>query len=263
MENSWIYQLDTWLIAAVLFQGMLLLAFIGYQVGLPKDRVANKEKYGSDPVTTALPFLLFLLIAVALLLAGSHFDDRRRLIVEEANAIGTALMRVDLYPEAEREAFREDFGHYITARIAYFEAGPSVAKASAALEAGQLHRRRIWLRTIRLAQDSLQPAASDQMIPALNNLMALTTKREVGEMVRIPGSIVILLLVTALLTPFIVGYAAGTKGRMDWLVTGGFCLLVSLSVYIVLDLDQPRGGLVNPVAAHEAMLNLRTLFRGQ
>jgi hypothetical protein len=166
---------------------------------------------------------------------------------------------VALYPEEEREAFREDFKNYVEARIAYGAAGASLAAARAALETSRTNGQRIWARTVRLAGDPAYGAASGQMVPAVNDMLTHAAARHAGEGQRLPAAVVYLLLTLCLVASGVAGYAAGVRGRLHWPVIGGFCLLVAGLLFVILDLDQPRGSLLSPHATPQALLDLRTL----
>jgi protein-S-isoprenylcysteine O-methyltransferase Ste14 len=260
MENAWIYRLDTWLVAAVLFQLMLLLAFAGHQAALPGRRMAGKRREGSDPAVAATLGLLVLLLAVTFAKVIDAPDDRQRLVAGEAEAIQTALRWVALYPEEEREAFREDFKNYVEARIAYGAAGASLSRAGDALETSRTNGQRIWARTIRLASDSAYGVASDQMVPAVNEMLNRAAARQAGEGQRLPAAVVYLLLSLSLVAALVTGYAAGVRGRLHWPVLAGFCLLVAGLLFVTLDLDQPRGSLLLPKPASPTLLDLRILL---
>ncbi len=257
MENAWIYRLDTWLVAAVLFQLMLLVAFAGYQAALAVRRTAVKRREGSDPVAAATLGLLVLLLTVAFAQVAVRLDNRQQTVVGEANAIETALRRVALYPEEEREAFREDFKNYVEARIAYGTPGTPPAVAGTALETARTNGQRIWARTAGLAGDTAYGTASGQMIPAVNEMLARAAARHAGEAQRLPAAVVYLLLVLALVAPGVAGYVAGARGRLHWPVMGGFCLVVAGLVFVTLDLDQPRRSLLHPSPSPQPLLDLR------
>jgi hypothetical protein len=189
---------------------------------------------------------------------GPH--DRQRLAAGEAGAIETALRRVALYPEEEREAFREDFKNYLEARIAHEGAGTSPAGANAALETARVNGQRIWARAVRLAGDPAYGAASGQMVPAVNDMLSQATARHAHERPRLPAAVVYLLLTLCLVASLVTGYAAGVRGRLHWPVLGGFCLLVAGLLFVTLDLDQPRGSLLFPKHVSPALLDLRRVF---
>jgi predicted Co/Zn/Cd cation transporter (cation efflux family) len=59
---------------------------------------------------------------------------------------------------------------------------------------------------------------------------------------------------------FLLGY--GMKGKKpDWLMVGIFSLIISLTAYLILDLDRPRDGIITMDAVHHSMLDLRDMFK--
>ncbi len=86
-------------IALALFAGMLLLLDIGRRIGARRRaQDAGGAGAGTGAVEGAVFALLGLLVAFTFSGAASRFDARRALVVEEANAIGTAYLRLDLLP---------------------------------------------------------------------------------------------------------------------------------------------------------------------
>ena len=98
------------LLAAGLFAAMLAFQELGRRLGV--SRAAHDPegaRAGAGVVDGAIFALLGLLIAFTFSGAASRFDHRRALIVEEANAIGTAYLRVDLLPAAAQAEMRDSF----------------------------------------------------------------------------------------------------------------------------------------------------------
>ena len=95
-------------------------------------------------------------------------DKRISIIVEEANDIGTAVLRSDLYPDSIRAAFRRDFKDYIQSRIEFFDAGNDLVKVKVALDKGALIQKSLWKRATDLGRDKENLHRTAQMIPALN-----------------------------------------------------------------------------------------------
>lgn len=110
-----------------------------------------------------------------------------------------------------------------------------------------------------MARDKDNLISSNQMIPALNDMFDSATTRNIGEKVRVPDPIVIMLFILSIASAFYVGYSAAGKGRLDWFIVIGFCLLTAVVIYITLDLDRPRGGLIRVDSNHQAMLDLLQL----
>jgi hypothetical protein len=258
MNLTLLIQMEAWVIALVLFILMIIATWLGFKSG------SYKRKKGSDndkvAETSGLTALLFFLLAFTFGMSGSRFDTRRSVVVEEANDIGTALLRADMYAPEERTLFRNDFKDYVEARIQFYRVGADLKGILAADSLSQVISAKLWARATRLAANPENLAATQQMIPALNTMIDITTTRISGEKARVPESILYMLFFIAFISAFYGGYAAGRKGAIDWLVEIGFCLLVALVILFTLDLDRPRRGFVNLDTPNQTIIDLRKNF---
>src|SRR4051812_42876968 len=106
------------ILAVVLFVGILAALALGRWIG--KRTIA---RYGpsalpsTGSLETAVFALLGLIIAFTFSGALSRFDTRRAQVVDEANAMGTAYLRIDLVPANAQPKLREAFRNYVDARI--------------------------------------------------------------------------------------------------------------------------------------------------
>jgi len=258
MEVSTLNQTEAWLISLLLFILMLISSFIGKRTGnYIRNKKNNEEKLTE---TSGLVALLFFLLAFTFGMSGDRYDSRRKIVIEEANDIGTAILRSDLYPDFTRTLFRKDFKDYVEARISYSQAGADVKGILKADSLSQVISSRLWKRACSLSKDPANLAATQQMIPALNTMIDITTSRLAGERAKVPQSILIMLFFLALISAFYSGYSEGRKGKIDWLIQIGFCLLVSLVVLFTLDLDRPRRGFVNLDVPNQTIIDLRKNF---
>src|SRR4030095_3260043 len=106
------------LIALGLFAAMVALLEVGRRIGIHRKRKDPEgAREGVVAVEGAIFGLLGLLIAFTFSGAAARFDDRRHLIVEEDNAIGTAYLRVDLVAPDLQPALRDRFRRYVDARL--------------------------------------------------------------------------------------------------------------------------------------------------
>src|SRR5262245_47987101 len=91
--------------AGGLFLGMVLLLEVGRRLGQRRQSLdAEGGRAGLGAVEGAVFALMGLLIAFTFSGAAARFDSRRQLIVDEANAIGTAWLRLDLLPASAQPA---------------------------------------------------------------------------------------------------------------------------------------------------------------
>lgn len=258
MKVSALNQTEAWVIALLLFILMLVSSFIGKLAGNYIRKKKDKDEKLTE--TSGLIALLFFLLAFTFGMSGDRYDSRRKIVVEEANDIGTAILRSDLYPDSTRTLFRKDFKEYVETRIFYYQVGADVKGVLKADSLSQVISARLWKRASNLSKDPANLAATQQMIPALNTMIDVTTSRLAGEKAKVPQSILVMLFFLALISSFYSGYYEGRKGRIDWLVQIGFCLLVSLVILFTLDLDRPRRGFVNLDVPNQTIIDLRKNF---
>src|SRR5580698_1431175 len=107
-----------WLIAGGLLVVMLALLEVGRRIGIQRH-AADPEGSGAGlgAIDGAVFGLMGLLIAFTFSGAAARFDARRQLVGQEANAIGTAYLRIDLLPPAVQPVMRNDFRNYVDARV--------------------------------------------------------------------------------------------------------------------------------------------------
>jgi hypothetical protein len=183
-SESFIVNTDAWLLVLCLLLLMLLMVYAGRKIGLKRNWHPENN---AGTVVSAIFGLMAFLLAFTFGMSGSRYDTRRENIVSEANAIGTAIMYADLYPEEHRKEFRQDFKMYLEDRIQYFdqaitsESGPKVD-----------YGKKLWR----------------------NRLVCYY-----------------------------------------WI-----CVLTCVIIFITLDLDRPRRGLIRLSASERAMTDLRKMF---
>ncbi|MBO9667493.1 MAG: hypothetical protein J7501_11860, partial [Bdellovibrio sp.] len=112
-----LYELPLPIILTILIVLFPLGAYVGYWCG---DHFAKKklESFeGSNFVPTTILGLLALLLGFTFSMAVTRFDHRKQLVVEEANAFGTAFLRAETLPESHRQRVKENLKRYGDARL--------------------------------------------------------------------------------------------------------------------------------------------------
>ena len=107
-----------WLVGLALFLVMLLSAQGGAALRKRLARPTGDAEAAEGYLLSATLALLGLLIAFTFSLAISRFDARRQLVVNEANAIGTAWLRAGLASSPQDDALQRaiagDFSSFFT-----------------------------------------------------------------------------------------------------------------------------------------------------
>ncbi|MBI3765733.1 MAG: hypothetical protein HY277_04430 [Ignavibacteriales bacterium] len=255
-----VYTTPALLLVGLLFIGIILFHRLGlWARQYQKKKDPSYESDGLGPLEGALLGLLSLLLAFTFNQSASHYDTRRDLLVGESNDIGTALFRADLYPDSLRVAFRRDFKEYVTERIAYYEAANNEEAIQTALQKANVLSERIWRRAALVSQQHGDVVKSMQMIPAVNNMIDAVSKREEARKKHVPDSIVWLLLLLCLTGSFIVGYASKSR-KIDWVILCSYSIMTVMTIYIILDLDRPRRGIIDTSSVHENIRGLLNYF---
>lgn len=188
--------------------------------------------------------LLALLLAFTFSMAVARYEARKQLVLEEANAIGTTALRAGLLPEGRREAARAGLREYVAARLAFHEARRGTPGYEAALAATARGQQQLWsLAAAAVAADPHALPAS-LFAQSLNDTIDASEKRMAARENRVPGTVLALLLAVAVLALGFVGGGAGLAGRRRLVSTSLFALMLALVVTLVVDIDQPREGLV-------------------
>jgi hypothetical protein len=178
------------LITVALFVGMVLLLHVGRQIGL--RRLAQDPEgghSGTGAVEGAVFALLGLLIAFTFSGAISRFDERRNLIVEEANDIGTAYLRLDLLPTSAQPALRDLFRRYVDSRLETYRKLPNIEAAKAELARSVSLQDEIWRQAVAGAtMPDARPSAAMLLLPALNQMIDITATRTMAAQMHPPRS---------------------------------------------------------------------------
>ncbi len=247
------------MLAAGLFAGMLMLLEAGRRIG--NRRLARDPKgarAGTGAVDGAVFALLGLLIAFTFSGAASRFDARRNLVVEETNAIGTAWLRLDLLPPSAQPALRDLFRRYVDSRLDIYRKLPDVAAAKAELARSIALQGEIWTRAVAAGQmDGAPPPATMLLLPALNQMIDITTTRTMAVQLHPPAVIFIMLTGMALASALLAGYGMAGGQTRSWLHIIGFAAITAVAVYVILDIEFPRLGLIRVDAFDQALVELR------
>jgi hypothetical protein len=246
------------LFAGGLFAGMLVLMEAGRRLGRrpPAQDIAG-ARAGLGTVEAAVFALLGLLIAFTFSGAASRFDTRRQLVVTEANAIGTAWLRLDLLPANAQPALRELFRRYLDSRLETYRKLPDVGAAKAELAHSVSLQNEIWKQAVTASRDSGSPAAAILVLPALNAMIDITTTRAMATQIHPPKIIFVMLALLALTGALLAGYGMAGGKRRSWIHIAGFAAIMALTFYVTLDVEYPRLGWIRVDAVDQVLLDLR------
>jgi hypothetical protein len=240
MMHTFLNDLDALYIATILFFLMLLTIWIGYKIGLKKTKTDNKN----SEISSSLLGLLALILGFTFAMAGSRYENRKDNLIDEANCIGTALLRSDIYPDSLKNEFKKDFNAYINFRMEYYLLDNDDLKLTSSLKNAAATSDRLWNRATFFAKNKDYFIQSNMMLPALNAMFDSASKSNMVLNSKVPETIVYLLLAFSIIISFFIGYNSGLEKKINTKFITGFCFLICIVIYITLDLDRPRRGLI-------------------
>lgn len=249
-----------YIVAAVLFILIFLFYLLGFRVRqrwIKRNPAEARADLGA--INTTLLGLLGLLLAFSFGMASSRFDTRRQLVIEEANDIGTVILRTDFFPDSTRQLLRNTLKEYVEARIDFYQAGMDMDKTVAYYVKADSLSRQAWNIATRYARQDNITVRMSELVPALNAMIDITTTRRAAGESTIPDSIMFFLFALCFCSAFLLGY--DNKHKIDWIVVSGFAVMLSVTVLTILDLDRPRGGFIDMDVPNQKIVELREMFR--
>ena len=250
-------------LALVVFFGILLFLALGRWLG--KRAISQHGAVpsgGIGSLEAAVFALLGLMIAFTFSGGLSRFDSRRSVVVEEANAIGTAYQRVDLVPASAQPKLREALRAYTDSRIATYRKLPDVAAANAELVRSQQLYAEVWTQAVAAVRlPGVRDGTEMLVIGALNEMSSLATQRVAATFIHPPTLIYWVLVALALASALLAGYQSATEKDYDWVHKVGFAAMVALTVYVIIDIEYPRLGLVRIDSIDRVLVDVRAAMK--
>jgi hypothetical protein len=248
-------------LTGAIFVTMLCLLEIGRRIG--RRRLAREQAAaaGFGVVDSAVFALMGLLVAFTFSGAAARFDGRRELVVQEANAIGTAYLRLDLLAPPARAKLQEDFRRYVDARLVVYRDVTDVAATRARLADVAVLQRAIWDAAVAASAQAPTAHAAILLLPALNAMIDIATTRSMAAWMHPPAVIFVMLVVLALAGALLAGHAMAGTTRGSTLHMLLFAAVVSATIYVIIDLEYPRLGLIRVDAMDRVLIDLRSSMR--
>lgn len=232
-----------WMLFLLSLLLFLAITEVGFRIGRWGNKCKDTLESGSTGVVTgSILGLVSFLLAFSFGIAASNYSERRGVVLDEANAIGTAYLRADLLPQAPAEVVRALLQEYTAIRVAVTEQDTTVQDYFYTIRESERIHRLLWQEVARVARQTPSPTHS-LVVTSVNDVIDIHSKRvAVGVRHAIPASIWAALYLVSGLALAATGYRFGASfGRRSELLPAmviAFACVVSL----IADLDNPRHG---------------------
>lgn len=239
---DWIYDLNFPILYPVILALAVGAAWCGAALGRRSARRGAKQEDLGMLAGSALG-LLALLLAFSFSLALSRFEARRSMVLQEANAIGSAANFALMLPAAERGPILGMLRDYAALRIGLgrpFDAAKLEQDVAQSVEL----QERLWSIAVAISATSPQSLPVHRFVGALNELNNIHESRLAAIRYRIPGEVMALLLGVAMIAMALTGYHSGVRGARRPMATMLMALTVGVVMTLVTDLDRPARGFI-------------------
>lgn len=240
------YDKNSVLIVAILFVTMIIAIELGNRVGRRlHDGKDEALKSQVNALQGSVLGILALLLGFTFSQSLTRYDVRSASIVDEANAIGTNYLRTDILPAEIRAQTRDLMREYIDTRIN--SAAVSLDRADDRREMQERTQRlqgQLWDLGVQAAMTTDRSATVNLYLQSLNEMIDSNASRDAALDRHVPELVLFLLYATFILTGTMLGYAAGVSGSRVSKGSYILVILIVVLVFIIIDLDRPRRGLI-------------------
>jgi hypothetical protein len=232
----------------------------GFRIGrrLGKHTLEDTKSRTSN-VASSILGVLGLLLGFTMSMAVTRFEARKQLVLEEANAIGTAYLRTQMLPAAEGKEIADLLRAYVDVRVPrehtidLDQQITVLRRQSASLQGA------FWQRAVAYAQK--EPVRALLLLQSLNQVIDVDAARWMAFQNHVPQSVIYVIAVVGLLASLAEGYTFGLGGVRQLFSISALSVAITLVLTITIDLDRPREGFIRvsqqPLVDLQNQLNSR------
>jgi hypothetical protein len=245
-QQELLYGYNSFAITAVLFVLIILFNEFGFRLGrYVQNRTDDEVKELTGSVQASILGLLALLLGFTFSMAMQRYDDRNQALIEEANAIGTTVLRVQLLPAPHQPQVTQLLRQYIDLRVTLGEINLTKhAERNRYNQQVKQLQSDLWNLAVRATNDDPRPVTTGAFVSALNEMIDNQGKRHALLQMHVPEVVLLLLFIVFIASVGILGYSSGLSGKRIVAPTVLVSFLISMIVFIIIDLDRPMRGLI-------------------
>ncbi|MBX7166051.1 MAG: hypothetical protein K1X74_06850 [Pirellulales bacterium] len=253
---NWIYVWPTWPLVVLLLALMFVCDELGFWLGRSRHRCENEDsRHVSSTLKASVFGLSALLLGFTFSMTAARHDVRRRVVLDEANALGTCYLRAGLLDGSAGEPIRQALASYLAARLHQHAHAlePQVVETTNREIDGHLDA--LWRAVSAAAKANQQLTLTSMVVPAANAVIDLHATRTWAVRNHVPPAVLALLVTCTLVSSVLIGHSSGQVERRHaglWVASN---VLLALVLFVVLDFDRPARGMVR--VDHQPLFDLQ------
>jgi hypothetical protein len=220
------------------FVALCLSAFVGAFFRKKLRPMDDDERESFGVIQGAALTLLSLLIGFTFSMAINRYEQRKNYEEAEANAIGTEYFRADVLPASDAGRVRELLRGYLDQRVLFYTTHDARQLRQINADTAQLQSE-LWSAVRAPVGDEPTPVAALAM-SGMNDVLNSQGYTQAAWWNRIPFESWVLLAAIAIGCNLLIGYGAHRTSILFTVLP----LAVSVSFFLIADIDSPRGGVI-------------------
>jgi hypothetical protein len=229
------------IIFAISFGVLWLSTRVGAWLCRRRGNLEEDEREDFGVIQAATLTLLGLIIGFTFSMAVSRYDQRKLYEEAEANAIGTEYVRADLLPADDAAKARALLAGYLDQRVLFYKARDENQIRQVDVTTAQLQRD-LWSAAQVPAMAHPSPVAALAVL-GMNDVLNSQGYTQFAWDNRIPVEAWVLMGVIAIFGNLLIGYGA-RRPQAKAILFLAVPLVVSISFFLIADIDSPRGGII-------------------
>lgn len=232
---------------------MCLLVLIGVFLRNRLMTLAEEERLDFGVVIPATLTLLGLIISFSFSMAAGRYDQRKNYEEAEANAIGTEYLRADLLSAPDADRVHELLKSYLDQRVLFYETRDQQQLERIDTQTAQLHSE-LW-SVVRAAAAKQPTYPVGLVVSGMNDVLNSEGYTQAAWWYRLPIAAWAFMAAIASFSTLLIGFSSHRKATTSFAVVP---LVVSISFFLIADIESPRHGLIR-VAPQNLMRLSRSL----
>ncbi len=245
-QQQLLFNFSSIAITATLFVLIILFNEIGFRIGRFVQRSTDAEiKTLTGAIQASVLGLLALLLGFSFSMSMQRYDNRSLALISEANAIGTVTLRAKLLPEQHQSRAADLLQRYVDLRIAIGQIDLTRRDERKAynIKISEIQND-LWNLAVMAAKEDPRAVTSGAFISSLNEMIDSQGKRNALLQMHVPEIVLFLLFIVFIASGGILGYSSGLSDKRVVAPTIMVSLLIALIVFIIIDLDRPKRGVI-------------------
>lgn len=238
-----IYGANPWALPLLMLVVLTLSIELPYRFtgGALKESATQTDAFNA--VQAGLLTLASFVLGLSFAQASARFDDRRMLVIKEANAIGTTWLRADQLAPAQAKEFRRILTAYTAARLMAYQSPQDKALYQRTVKQSDEDQSRLW----RIASPALRAKPNQGLsllMQTLNDMIDVSAEQLAALTTHVPTEVVVLTLVLVTLGALSLGLRFAISGSRPPALSAIFVVASVVVISMMIDYDRPQAGFI-------------------